>query len=215
MTADENQPGLAEEEKLRADLYAFLSAILAAPPEQDLIEKISQVRGDDTRLGKAVQTMSRMARVATPKSVEREFNALFIGVGRGELLPYGSYYLTGFLNEKPLARLRNDMSRLGIARTPNVFEPEDNIASLFEIMSALVTGAFGAPASLALQKVFFERHIETWAEHFFVDLEGAKNSVFYAPVGSVGREFMEIEKESFRLAGEPSKEELAELPIAN
>ena len=215
MTEDGKQPGFAEEEKLRADLYAFLSAILAAPPKQDLLEKISRVQGDDTRLGRAVQTMSRMARVATPGSVETEFNALFIGVGRGELLPYGSYYLTGFLNEKPLARLRNDMARLGIARTPNVFEPEDNIASLFEIMSGLVTGAFGTPASLALQKVFFDRHIDTWVGHFFVDLEGAKNSVFYAPVGSVGREFMEIEKESFRLAGQPTEEEIAALPIAD
>ena len=215
MTSDDNQPGIAVEEKLRADLYAFLGAILAAPPKQDLIEKIAGVQGDDSRLGMAVQTMSRMARVASAKSVEREFNALFIGVGRGELLPYGSYYLTGFLNEKPLARLRNDMSKLGIARTPSVFEPEDNIASLFEIMSGLVSGAFGSPADLVLQKVFFDRHILSWAGHFFVDLEGAKNSVFYAPVGSVGREFIEIEKESFRLAGEPTEEELAALPLAD
>ncbi len=215
MNTDDKHPGLPPEEKLRADLYAFMGAILAAPPKPDLIEKIAGVRGDDTPLGKAVQTMSRMARVASPRSVEGEFNALFIGVGRGELLPYGSYYLTGFLNEKPLARLRNDLARLGIARSPNVFEPEDNIASLFEIMAGLVAGAFGPPASIALQREFFDRHIDSWAEHFFVDLENARNSVFYAPVGTVGRTFIEIERESFRLAGEPTEEEKAALPIAD
>ena len=107
------------------------------------------------------------------------------------------------------------MARLGIARSPNVFEPEDNIASLFEIMAGLVAGAFGPPASIALQREFFDRHIDSWAEHFFVDLENAKNSVFYAPVGTVGRTFIEIERESFRLAGEPTEEEKAALPIAD
>ncbi len=145
-----------------------------------------------------------MAKVSNERAVESEFNALFIGLGRGELLPYASYYMTGFLNEKPLAVLRNDMARLGITRAENVFEPEDNIASLCEMMAGLITGRFGAPAELQLQKDFFNRHIGPWAEHFFSDLEAAKSSVFYASVGSVGRAFMEIEREAFRMtAGSP------------
>ena len=202
-----------EVEKLRADMYRFLGALLAAPPKKDLLRSITGMRGDDTPLGKAIQTINRMASASTEKSVEREFNALFIGVGRGELLPYCSYYLTGFLNEKPLARLREDMARLGVGRSPGVSEPEDNIASLFEIMAGLIGGAFGAPAGLSVQRVFFDRHLAAWAGHFFEDLERAESSVFYAPVGAAGREFIEIEKESFRLAGEPAEAELAANPL--
>ena len=93
------------------------------------------------------------------------------------------------------------MSRLGLARADNVFEPEDNIASLMEMMGALIVGRFGAPAPLPAQRDFFNRQIAPWAGHFFSDLEAAKNSVFYAPVGTVGRLFMEIESEGFRMSG--------------
>ena len=127
--------------------------------------------------------------------------ALFIGLGRGELVPYASYYMTGFLNEKPLATLREDMNLLRIARAPNVYEPEDNIASLMEMMAGLITGAFGAAAPISRQRGFYNKHIAPWARHFFTDLEGAKGSVFYAPVGAVGRIFMDIEREAFRMSG--------------
>ena len=134
-------------------------------------------------------------------NVEREFNDLFIGIGRGELLPFASYYLTGFLNEKPLATLRKDMADLSIARAPNVYEPEDNIASLMEMMAGLIDGRFGAPASLEKQREFFNRHIAPWAGHFYSDLEKARGSVFFLPVGTLGRIFIDIEREAFRLGG--------------
>jgi len=139
--------------------------------------------------------------VSTPRAVESEFNALFIGLGRGELLPYASYYLTGFLNEKPLASLRRDMAARGMRRAENVYEPEDNIASLMEMMAGLIRGRFGAPATLEDQRTFFSRHIGPWAGHFFTDLEGAQSSVLYASVGALGRVFMEIEAEGFRMSG--------------
>ena len=92
-----------------------------------------------------------------------------------------------------------------MTRAPNVYEPEDNIASLMEMMGAMIVGRFGTPASLDEQKTFFNRHIAPWAVHFYSDLEGAKNSIFYAPVGQVGRVFMEIETEAFRMsAGRPA-----------
>ena len=190
-----------EEDVLRADLYEFLAALLANPPSSELIARAKALRGDDSDLGVAIRAFSRVASAASKASTTREFNNLFIGVGRGELLPYASYYMTGFLNEKPLAVLRRDMQSLGIERAPNVFEPEDNIASLCEIMAGLIVGKFGAPAPLDRQKRFFDKHLGPWAKHFFTDLEGAKGSLFYAPVGAIGRLFMEIEKEAFRLAG--------------
>lgn len=191
---------IAPEDRLRADLYNFLGALLAGPPDQLLLDQVAGLKGDDSDLGQAVATLARVGKVTRPKAVASEYNRLFIGLGRGELLPYASYYLTGFLNEKPLAQLRQDMTRRGLARAANVFEPEDNIASLMEMMAALIVGRFGPPATLADQQEFHARHIAPWAGHFFTDLEGAKGSVFYAPVGTVGRVFMQIEAEGFRLS---------------
>jgi TorA maturation chaperone TorD len=190
---------VAEEDVLRADLYDLLAVLLANPPTRDLIDRVAGLDGDDGELGRAVRVLSRLAGATTETAAEREFNRLFVGVARGELLPYASYYMTGFLNEKPLAALRNDMAESAIERAPNVFEPEDNIASLCEMMAGLILGRFGEPATLAVQKDFFSTHIAPWAGHFFADLEAAKGSVFYAPVGAIGRAFMAIEREAFRM----------------
>lgn len=187
------------EDRLRADLYNFLGLMLAGPPDQLLLDQCAGLSGDSSDLGQAIGGLARVAKATKPKKVESEFNALFIGLGRGELLPYASYYLTGFLNEKPLATLRGDMAKRGMSRAPNVFEPEDNAASLMEMMGGMIVGRFGAPARLDDQKEFFNRHIASWAGHFFADLEAAKNSVLYASLGSVGRSFIEIEREAFRM----------------
>jgi len=192
---------VAEEDRLRADLYNFMGVLLASPPDELMIAQTASLTGDDSELGQAIATLAKIAKRAKPQAVTREYNSLFIGLGRGELLPYASYYLTGFLNEKPLALLRQDMAARGLARAETVFEPEDNIASLMEMMGAMIVGRFGAPATLEQQKTFYNKHIGPWAGHFFTDLEGAEHSVFYAPVGTVGRIFMEIEAEAFRLGG--------------
>ncbi|APX22939.1 hypothetical protein GCM10011326_25060 [Salipiger profundus] len=191
---------IPEEDRLRADLYNFLGVLLARPPDRGLLDQTAALTGDTSDVGQAVSTLARVAKLTKPATVESEYNRLFIGLGRGELLPYASYYLTGFLNEKPLALLRQDMTARGLARADTVFEPEDNIASLMEMMGAMIVGRFGAPASLGQQKDFFNRHIGPWAGHFYTDLEAAKNSVFYAPVGRLGQVFMEIEAEAFRMS---------------
>jgi len=190
---------VAEEDILRADAYDLLGALLARPPDRALIARVAALSGDASPIGQAIGALSRVARATTEQAAEREYHALFIGLARGELLPYASYYLTGFLHEKPLALLREDMGRLGIARAERVHEPEDNIASLCEMMAGLIRGRFGAPADLATQRDFWNRHLGPWAGHFFSDLEEAKGSVLYAPVGALGRAFMEIERDAFRM----------------
>ncbi|MEM7178397.1 MAG: molecular chaperone TorD family protein [Pseudomonadota bacterium] len=191
---------VAEEDILRADLYDLLGTLLSGPPSRALLDRVERLAGDESDLGRAVTALARVARSMTAKAAESEFNALFIGLGRGELLPYASYYMTGFLHEKPLAVLRNDMRRLGIERAPNVYEPEDNIASLCEMMAGLIRGRFDAEPDLASQRDFYNTHLGPWAGHFFTDLEGAKGSVLYAPVGAMGRAFTEIEREAFRMS---------------
>ncbi|MFT7596715.1 MAG: TorA maturation chaperone TorD [Paracoccaceae bacterium] len=193
-------PEIASEDRLRADFYNFLGLLLASPPDQMLLEQTAGLTGDDGDLGQAISALARVARVTKPAAAEREFNALFIGLGRGELLPFASYYLTGFLNEKPLAQLRGDMAAKGITRAANVYEPEDNIASMMEMMGGMIVGRFGLAASLSDQQTFWNRHIGPWAGHFFADLEAAENSVLYASVGAAGRVFMEIERIGFRMS---------------
>lgn len=195
---------LPEEERLRAEFYEFLSGLLAAPPSPEVLDGIGQLESGDSEIGAAIASLKRIAARVDPKTASREYHDLFIGVGRGELVPFASYYLTGFLNEKPLAKLRQDMAALRVEREDGVFEPEDNIATLFEIMAGLIRGRFGAPAALAEQRTFFNTHIAPWAQHFFSDLEKAKNSVLYAPIGTLGRLFVEIEREAFRMEGRPS-----------
>ncbi len=189
------------EDLLRADLYDFLAAFLARPPSGVLLTQSMALEGDDSEIGRGFVALARLAESIDVSDAQREFNALFIGVGRGELIPHGSYYLTGFLNEKPLARLRTDMAELGIEREQEVHEPEDSIASLCEMMAGLIRGRFGDPADLAAQKKFFEVHLAPWAEHFFKDLESAESSVLYAPVGTIGRVFMGIEHDAIRMEG--------------
>jgi TorA maturation chaperone TorD len=195
----EKREGVAEEDLLRADLYSMLASLLSAPPDQETLSKLAGLSGDGSELGAGVNALARLASATGPKAAKREYDALFIGLGRGELLPYASFYLTGFLNEKPLARLRGHMAELGIARNPDVKEPEDHIATLCEMMAGLIRGDFGAPLTLEDQHAFFNTHLATWAPHFFKDLEAAEGSAFYAPVGKIGRAFMEIEFEAFRM----------------
>lgn len=191
---------IAEEDRLRAQLYRLLATLLADIPGERTLGRASGLGGDESELGQALSALGSAARAATPTSIDDEYHDLFIGVGRGELMPYGSYYLTGYVYDKPLARLREDMSRLGIARADDVKEPEDHIAALCEMMAGLIEGAFGAPAALAEQRRFFDTHLGPWASRFFADLEAAKTSNFYMPVGRVGRIFMDIEATAFEMA---------------
>ncbi|MBG6142315.1 MAG: molecular chaperone TorD family protein [Rhodobacteraceae bacterium] len=185
------------EDRARSELYDFIGLLLVKPANAALLRQVSQLGGDETPLGSALTVLAKIASVTSPEAAEREFNALFIGLGRGELLPYASHYLTGFLNEKPLANLRSDMSSRGIGRAEGKREPEDHIASLMEMMAGMIVGRFGTVTSVAEQKIFFQAHIEPWSIHFFSDLQATKSSVFYGAVGALGRQFMEIEAEGF------------------
>ncbi|WP_299483904.1 molecular chaperone TorD family protein [uncultured Roseibium sp.] len=185
------------EDRARSELYDFLGLLLVKPADNALLKQVSDLQGDETALGRALGLISKVASVTSAETAEREFNALFVGLGRGELLPYASHYLTGFLNEKPLANLRSDMAKRGIGRAQDQREPEDNIASLMEMMAGLIVGRFGTVTSVAEQKQFFQAHIEPWAIHFYSDLEASESSVFYGAVGALGRQFMEIEAEAF------------------
>jgi TorA maturation chaperone TorD len=188
---------LDEVDIARKEEYTLLSALLMRPPDAALLQDISAIRADSTELGSAHAALAQAAEMTNLQRLEREYFNLFIGLGRGELLPYGSYYLTGFLHERPLARLRGDLAEIGIVRAEQNYEPEDHIAILCEIMAGLAGGRFVAPEGS--ERRFFERHLAPWARRFFADLEAAPGAQFYRHVGRVGRLFMDIETEAFAL----------------
>ena len=190
---------LDEVDAARAQEYALLGALLLRAPDTELLSQLSRLRADASPLGLAHAALAEAAERANADSVAREFFDLFIGLGRGELMPYGSYYLTGFLHERPLARLREDLDRFGIARREGVVEPEDHAGILCEIMSGIVGRELAAPPDS--DRVVFDRHMTPWIRRFFVDLENAEAAEFYRRVGMLGRIFIDIETEAFGLPG--------------
>lgn len=185
-------------DQARSDQYRLVSLFLSAAPSQALLEGVGELAGDDTAFGQAITHLARAARQTSVADVEREFFELFVGVGRGELLPYASFYQTGFLNERPLAEVRADLARLGVARAEGRYEPEDHIALLLEVMADLTAGELDVgPEEDA---VFFNRHVAPWAPQFFDDLEVAPSARFYRAVADVGRLLVAIEARAFSLA---------------
>jgi TorA maturation chaperone TorD len=186
----------------RAQEYALLATLLARAPDRDLLGGLARLKPDASPLGVAHGKLAQAAGAADAARLEREYFNLFVGVGRGEVLPYGSYYLTGFLHERPLARLRSDLVDLGIARAEEQCEPEDHIAILCEVMAGLVGGRLVADAGgdrRGTEKQFFDRHLGPWARRFFADLERAEAADFYRAVAAVGATFIDIETEAFAL----------------
>ena len=186
-----------EVDAARAQEYALLSVLLAKAPDADLLERLSKLGGDDSLIGEAHRELAVAASLARADRVEREYFDLFIGVGRGELLPYASYYLTGFLHERPLARLRGDLFLLGVERTEGNPDPEDHIALLCEIIAGIIAKRFTADEGA--DRDFFEKHIKPWASRFFSDLEQGEASEFYRSVGKLGRLFIQVETEAVAL----------------
>lgn len=197
MLAVEERMDIGEEEILRARVYGLLGRYLAAPPDETLLRLTATLTGDETEFGQAIGALSQAAGRATAGAAAEEYQDLFIGVGRGEVVPFGSYYLTGFLHEKPLADLRADMARLGIAPAAGASDPEDHIAALCECMSGMIAGEYRA--DLETQHRFFNAHIASWAIRFFSDLEKAANAKLYRPVGAVGRLFLTVERTAFAM----------------
>jgi TorA maturation chaperone TorD len=193
------EPAVREDDvdAARAREYALLATLLLRSPNATLLHRLAKLRADASPLGIAHAALAEVAARTDAERVGREYFDLFIGLGRGELLPYASYYLTGFLYERPLARLRGDLKRFGIQQVEGQSEPEDHAAIICEIMAGLVGGEISAPPGA--DREIFERHVSPWMVRFFADLESSRTADFYARVGALGRAFMEIETVAFTL----------------
>jgi TorA maturation chaperone TorD len=192
---------LDEEDRMRGRVYALFGNLLSGPPDAALLELLAKAAPDpcdDSLLAASWRMLAVAARRADFATLREEYDALFIGIGRGEVVPYGSWYLTGFLMEQPLAQLRGDLRALGIERQPGVCEPEDHVAALCDTMALLITG--DEPAPLESQHAFYARHLEPWVPKFFRDLQRAASARFYRAVGQLGEQFVGVESQAFRVS---------------
>src|SRR3982074_593051 len=178
-------------DQLRAAEYGLLSLLLGKAPDVDTLLRVAALKGDASDLGMAHIELAAVAAAVGDRAVSKEFFDLFSGLGRGDLLPYASYYMTGFLHERPLARVREDLDVLGIERAGASREPEDHIATLLEVMAGLARGDF--EADFAEQARFFERHLKPWASRMFADLEMSEWERSSLAVSRCGRVFLELE----------------------
>ena len=182
------------EDQYRAGAYSMLAELLRQPPQQELLKTVTglaDVVEEKDDFAVAMSMLGLSARAATVNELDDEFHALFIGLGRGELVPYGSWYLTGFLMEKPLGVLREDLARMGFARNDDTCEPEDHVAALCEVMALLIDEG----RDLDQQKIFFDVHISPWLGQFYTDLSEARSAVFYRSVARFGKAFFDFEKQ--------------------
>jgi len=190
------------DDRLRAHVYSLLARILSAPPEADTLSLLSLIdareTGDDDGLAAEWRSLQTAAAAADPERLREEYFSLFIGIGRGELMPYASWYMTGFLMERPLVLLRDDLARLGFERQEHVHEPEDHAGALCDVMALLHAGEDSVDA--AATSHFFQRHIGPWMGKLFCDMQTADSADFYRAVGRFGAGFMEIETRFFETA---------------
>jgi len=179
----------------RAAEYSLLATLLLRSPDAEMLSRLAELRGDDSPLGLAHAALGKAAARTDADITAREYFALFVGLGRGELMPYASRYLTGFLHGRPLADLRQNLRRIGIERVETQTEPEDHAAILLEIMAGLASGEIAAPPGT--DREIFDNHLAPWIARFFSDLEKSASVDFYAVVGTLGRIFTEIESQGF------------------
>ena len=189
---------LDEVEQARALLYRLLAHALAQPPDEALLDRMARLDGDDGALGESLRDLAAMAAITSVEAARAEYDTLFIGVARGELLPYASFYLTGFLHERPLARLRAELASLGLAPAAGRSDPEDHMATVCEVMAGLIE------AGADTQAGFFGRHIAPWGAGFFTDLANAASARLYRPVGTLGRLLIELDRQGFAYAADTS-----------
>jgi TorA maturation chaperone TorD len=187
-----------EIDRARAQEYALLSILLSRSPDTQMIGRLALLRGDASPLGAAHTALGEAASRATEQSAGREYFNLFAGLGKSQLLPYASHYLTDSLYGRPLGRLRETLQQLGIESAAGNSEPEDHAAIVCEVMAGLIGGDIAGPVDA--DRDFFEKHLAPWIRRFFVDLEKAESADLYACVGLLGRTFVDIETEGFALS---------------
>lgn len=190
-----------DEEVARAELYGLLSRLWYAAPDADLLEAFRVAPTEAPAAGAFLEEPWRQlvgaARETTLSAVRSEYDALFGGMGKPEVYLFGSYYLSGFLNDKPVAQLRTDLAKLGLARDETVSETEDHVACLFEVMRYLIAGDDVEVANLTQQQRFFSTHLQPWLPALCDMVVAHPKARFYAALAALTAAFAQVEAQGF------------------
>lgn len=186
---------VSENDQFRADIYQLLAALLRRAPSAELLAFLQALEVDvdeDNDMTRAWAALKLAAGQFSPEQLEDEYFTLFLGVGCGEILPYGSWFMTGSLMDTPLALLRQDLAQMGFEREENVKEPEDHVAALCEVMGVLILEAPGYR-----QLAFYQRHIGSWINRFCDAVAKAPSAAFYGTVAHLAKAFFAVEANEF------------------
>ncbi len=190
-----------DEETARAELYGVLARLYYAPPEPELLANLRVAATEAPAAGGFLEEPWRAlvgeARALSDDAIASEYDALFGGVGKPEVYLYGSHYLSGFLNEKSLARLRTDLASLGLARDEAMSDTEDHIAYLCEVRRYLIAGDDAAVANLTRQQAFFASHLQAWVGPLCDAITQHPKARFYAALAELTRAFARVEAQGF------------------
>jgi TorA maturation chaperone TorD len=207
MTADPNASTIGfaaagdAEELARAELYGLLARLWLAPPDLELLEQfrvaVTQPPERGGHLEEPWEALVAAMRATTPEAAGAEHDALFQAIGKPEVFAYGSYYLSGSLNEQPLATLRADLAQLGLTREPGTLETEDHVAYVFEVMRYLIAGDDAALCNLEQQRRFFRAHVQTWIEALCDAVEAHPRADTWRAVARMTRAFVQVEALAF------------------
>ncbi|MBX3609248.1 MAG: molecular chaperone TorD family protein [Hydrogenophaga sp.] len=192
-----------DEETARAEVYGLLAALYYAPPSPDLLSQLRVAVTEAPAAGAFLEDTWRnvvaTARDLSDAQIADEYDTLFGGVGKPEVFLYGSHYLSGFLNDKPLARLRSDLAELGLARDDTMSETEDHVAYVCEVMRYLIAGDDVEVANLTRQREFFSTHVQTWVPQLCDTLTAQPRARFYAALAAFTAAFIGVEAQGFDL----------------
>lgn len=201
---------LAPEDRARADFYALLSRLFAKAPDAGLLAAIAAAAAlpppafaepgaAAAGLAPAWDALRAASAAADPAAVADEYFALFVGVGRSEVSPYGTHYLNP-QSGRPLAELRATLATLGLARRPASSEFEDHLAVVLETMRVLVEGqGKRPPAAVDAQRAFFERHVAAWAFACCNAIKASAIANYYGRVAEFASCFLALERDSFAM----------------
>lgn len=196
-----SQTSALDEETARAEVYGVLAALFYAPPSPELMAQLRVAVTEAPAAGGFLEEPWRQlvgaARELSDAQVADEYDALFGGVGKPDVMLFGSYYLSGFLNEKPLAQLRSDLAALGLSREEGVNETEDHFACVCEVMRYLIAGDDVEVANLTQQQKFFSTHLQPWGMALCDAIEQHPQARFYAALAGFVRAFLSVEAQGF------------------
>lgn len=203
MSSELPRSSALDEEIARAEMYGLLATLFYQPPDEALLAQLQAAVTEAPQQGGFLEEPWRelvaQARAMTAAQIAQEYNALFGGVGKPEVYLFGSHYLSGFLNEKPLVHLRDDLAALGLARDAHMHETEDHVAYLMEVMRYLIAGDDVAVCNLTQQAGFFSRHLQPWVSRLCQTLAGHPRALFYARVAALSEAFVSVESQGFDL----------------